>query len=62
MSRVVAATSLATFVLGSVPASAQSSSSRAMSPAAASIPKDVMLVDWERQKKNVLAYLDTVKP
>jgi hypothetical protein len=33
-----------------------------MSPAAASIPKDVMLVDWERQKKNVLAYLDTVKP
>ena len=27
---------------------------------AASLPKDIMLVDWERQKKNVLAYIDVM--
>jgi hypothetical protein len=27
---------------------------------AASIPKEIMLVDWERQKKNVLAYIDVM--
>ena len=27
---------------------------------AASLPKDIMLVDWQRQKKNVLAYIDVM--
>ncbi len=61
MPRVVAATGLAAFLFGLVPAArAQSSSSRATSSAASSIPKDVMLVDWQRQKKNVLAYIDVM--
>jgi DinB superfamily len=57
-SRITPALLMACAALTSAtPSRAQSS---AAGPRAATIPKDIMLVDWQRQKKNVLAYIDAM--
>jgi len=57
-SRITPALLMACAALTSAtPSRAQSS---AAGPSAATILKDIMLVDWQRQKKNVLAYIDAM--
>ena len=64
--RLVAATAFAASLASSAgTVHAQAAPARpagAAKPAtvAASLPKDIMLVDWQRQKKNVLAYIDVM--
>jgi hypothetical protein len=41
-------------------ARAQSAATKSATGGAATIPKAIMLVDWQRQKKNVLAYIDAM--
>src|SRR4051794_3354404 len=64
--RIIAATIVAASLTGfAAAAGAQSTTAKpasATQPAASapSLPKEIMLVDWERQKKNVLAYIDVM--
>ena len=64
--RLVAATAFAASLARSAgPVNAQATPAKPASAAkpatlVASLPKDIMLVDWQRQKKNVLAYIDVM--
>jgi hypothetical protein len=57
---LIPATILASSLLGGATTVRAQTSAARPSAAAPSIPKAIMLVDWERQRKNVLAYIDVM--
>jgi hypothetical protein len=58
--RIIPATVFAAALLSDAATGRAQASVEPPRAAAQSIPKDVMVVDWERQKKNVLAYIDVM--